>query len=81
MTGFLSSLQKYTAVVVLLLAVSGCKNADNTVKYTLAGAAIGAGTLAIGVAATGGCIPCAAGLGAAIGAGIGLSLDTLENKR
>lgn len=81
MTTALSISKKLTAISALVLLLGGCENPGNAVKYALVGGAIGAGTGVVVVAATSGCIPCAAALGAAVGAGIGLSFDVLENKR
>lgn len=81
MATFILNSRKLTALAALALLLGGCENPDNTLKYVLVGGVIGAGTGAVAVAATSGCIPCAAAIGAAVGAGIGLSFDVLENKR
>ena len=77
----LSHGKKIAALAALIVMLGGCENPSSTAKFVVGGAAIGAGVGMAAVAATSGCIPCAAGLGAAVGAGIGLAFDVLENKR
>lgn len=72
---------KTVALTLLLFALAGCSNADNTLKYIAVGGAAGAGLGAGLLAATSGCIPCGAAIGAAVGAGVGGAFDIMENKR
>ncbi|MDD3182437.1 MAG: hypothetical protein PHD48_06520 [Alphaproteobacteria bacterium] len=81
MTTLTSCSKKMCAITALLLLLGGCEKPESAMKYALVGGAIGAGTGIVAVAATSGCIPCAAALGAAVGAGLGLCFDILENKR
>lgn len=81
MTALAHNSKKLTILLALLVILGGCEKPGNAVKYALTGGAVGAGTMAVAVAATSGCVPCAAALGAAVGAGIGLCFDALEQKR
>ncbi len=81
MTALVRNTKKLTVLMALLMILSACEKPGNAAKYALTGGAIGAGTMAVAVAATSGCIPCAAAIGAAVGAGMGLCFDALEQKR
>lgn len=63
------------AVLLLALATAACSGMNHTQQRVLSGAAIGAGVGAVGTALTGGCVPCGAAIGGAVGAGAGYVYD------
>jgi hypothetical protein len=61
-----------------LLALTACSNLDDTQQKVLSGGAAGAVIGTVGVAITGGCIPCGTAIGGAVGAGTGYLLDQMD---
>lgn len=61
-----------------LLALTACSNLDDTQQKVLSGGAAGAVIGTVGVAITGGCIPCGTAIGGVVGAGTGYVLDQMD---
>jgi len=66
------------AALVILVGLTGCANMDSTEQRTLSGGAAGAVIGTVGTVATGGCIPCGAAIGGAVGAAGGYVYDQVE---
>lgn len=64
--------------LVGLLALASCAGMDDTQQKMLSGGAIGAVVGTVGVAMTGGCIPCGTAIGGVVGAGAGYLIDQLD---
>ncbi len=77
----MSKTKSFARVAVLgagLLALTACSNLDDTQQKVLSGGAAGAVIGTVGVAITGGCIPCGTAIGGAVGAGTGYILDQMD---
>lgn len=66
------------ALVIGLLALTGCANMNSTEQRTLSGGAIGAASGAGITLLTGGCVACGAAIGGAVGAGTGYVIDRMD---
>src|ERR1700733_13040886 len=66
------------AVAVALLALTSCTGLDDTQQKLLSGGAAGAVIGTVGIALTGGCIPCGTAIGGVVGAGAGYLLDQID---
>jgi osmotically inducible lipoprotein OsmB len=66
------------AILICLLALTGCDNMNATQQRVLSGAAIGTGVGLVGTAMTGGCIACGAVIGGAAGAAGGYIVDQID---
>lgn len=64
-----------------LLALTACTNMNNTEQRTLSGGAAGAVVGTVGTVMTGGCVPCGAAIGGAVGAGTGYVIDQVEKNK
>jgi len=62
----------------MVASMSACSNLDDTQQKALSGGAAGAVIGTVGVAITGGCIPCGTAIGGAVGAGSAYALDQLD---
>lgn len=58
-------------IAVSLLALTACSGMSDTQQRTVSGGAIGATVGTVGTVMTGGCLPCGAAIGGAVGAGAG----------
>jgi hypothetical protein len=58
-------------IVVSMLALTACSGMSDTQQRTVSGGAIGATVGTVGTVMTGGCLPCGAAIGGAVGAGAG----------
>jgi hypothetical protein len=67
-----------TAVTLVILGLAGCANMDSTEQRTLSGGAAGAVIGTVGTVVTGGCVPCGAAIGGAVGAGTGYVIDQVD---
>jgi len=77
----MSKTQSFMRAAVMgaaLLALTACSNLDDTQQKVLSGGAAGAVIGTVGVAITGGCIPCGTAIGGAVGAGTGYVLDQMD---
>lgn len=72
------SFARVAVIGVGLLALTACSNLDDTQQKVLSGGAAGAVIGTVGVAITGGCIPCGTAIGGAVGAGTGYLLDQMD---
>jgi len=61
-----------------LLALSACADMDEQQQKMVSGGAIGAVVGTVGVAITGGCIPCGTVIGGVVGVGAGYLIDQLD---
>lgn len=73
-----SLLGRLTLCFALVGTMSACSNLDDTQQKALSGGAAGAVIGTVGVAITGGCIPCGTAIGGAVGAGSAYALDQLD---
>lgn len=77
----MSKVKSFIQICVIgsgLLALTACSNLDDTQQKMLSGGAAGAVIGTVGVAVTGGCIPCGTAIGGAVGAGTGYVLDKMD---
>ena len=72
------SFLRVAIIGVALLALPACSNLDDTQQKMLSGGAAGAVIGTVGVAITGGCIPCGTAIGGVVGAGTGYALNALD---
>ncbi len=61
-----------------LLGLVSCSNLDTMQQEMLSGGAIGAVVGTVGIAITGGCIPCGTAIGGAVGVGAGYLIDQID---
>ena len=73
-----TSFVRATVMAIGLIGLTACSNLDDTQQKVLSGGAAGAIIGTVGVAITGGCIPCGTAIGGAVGAGTGYVLDQLD---
>ena len=74
----IASLARAMVVAAGLLSVSACTNLDDLQQKMLSGGATGAIAGTVGVALTGGCIPCGTAIGGAAGTAAGYLMDQLD---
>jgi osmotically inducible lipoprotein OsmB len=58
-------------ILVGMMALTACSGMSDTQQRTVSGGAIGATVGTVGTVMTGGCLPCGAAIGGAVGAGAG----------
>lgn len=63
----------------VIAALSGCSSMDQTQQRMVSGGAIGATVGTVGIALTGGCIPCGTAIGGAVGVASGYLIDQLDS--
>ena len=63
---------------IALLGLTSCAGMDDTQQKMLSGGAAGAVIGTVGIAITGGCIPCGTAIGGVVGAGAGYLLEALD---
>jgi hypothetical protein len=61
-----------------LLALASCADMDEEQQKMLSGGAIGAVVGTVGIAITGGCIPCGTAIGGAVGVAAGYLIDQID---
>lgn len=66
------------AVLMGLLALASCADMDEQQQMMLSGGAVGAVVGTVGVALTGGCIPCGTAIGGVVGVGAGYLIDQID---
>ena len=69
-----------TALVLALVAVTGCADMTAQQQRMVSGGAAGAAIGAVGTVMTGGCVACGAAIGGAVGTGAGYVMDKLDKK-
>ena len=69
-----------TALVVALLAVTGCSDMTAQQQRMVSGGAAGAAIGAVGTVMTGGCVACGAAIGGAVGTGAGYIMDKMDKE-
>jgi osmotically inducible lipoprotein OsmB len=77
MTKFKSCLH-ISSIALGLLGLTACSGMNDTEQRTLTGGAGGAVIGTVGTVVTGGCIPCGAAIGGAVGAAGGYVVDQIE---
>jgi hypothetical protein len=72
------SILRASVMAVALLGLTACTGMNDTEQRTLTGGAGGAVIGTVGTVVTGGCIPCGAAIGGAVGAAGGYVYDQVE---
>lgn len=67
-----------SALILGLFALTSCNSLTPTQEKTLAGGAAGAAAGTVGTLVLGGCVPCGAALGGAVGAGTSYAIHQVE---
>ena len=70
-----------SALIVGLLALTGCADMTSQQQRMVSGGAAGAAIGAVGTVMTGGCIPCGAAIGGAVGTGAGYVIDKMDKNK
>lgn len=71
---------RLSIVFVALLSLTGCESLGRTESNVLAGGAGGAVVGTLATVATGGCIPCGAAIGGAVGSGGGFVYSRMSRQ-
>ena len=70
-----------SALIVGLLALTGCADMTSQQQRMVSGGAAGAAIGAVDTVMTGGCIPCGAAIGGAVGTGAGYVIDKMDKNK
>jgi osmotically inducible lipoprotein OsmB len=68
-------------LLAALLALTACDNLDQQQQRMLTGGAAGAAVGTVGTVMTGGCVPCGAAIGGAVGVGAGYVVDQMDKNK
>ena len=71
---------KKTATILTLLFLGACGTLTPTQQDTVAGSAVGLAAGTMSTVILGGCIPCGAAIGGAVGAGAGYAISQVAGK-
>lgn len=78
----MTQIKKYARIGVIgfcLLGLTSCADMTPIQEKTLVGTAIGTTAGAVGTLATGGCLPCGAAVGGAVGAASGYVIEKVSD--
>ncbi len=71
-------LARASAILFSLLALSACNSLTHTQERTVMGGAAGVAAGTVGTIVLGGCVPCGAAIGGAVGAGTTYAIDKVS---
>jgi osmotically inducible lipoprotein OsmB len=69
---------RFSALALGLLALGACSSLTPTQERTVAGGAAGVAAGTLGTVILGGCLPCGAVIGGAVGAGTGYAIEKVS---